>query len=449
VVKSIVLLIDDDPVDIKAAQWLLESWDYEVLPVRSGGDGLEKLKASPVDIVVSDVRMPGMSGEDVVKAVQTAHPGLPVVLITGHGDIRSAVQAMKLGAFDYVAKPPDEDEFRMAIERAMEYSRLKRENERLRAELGAGGIYGDGMIGRGAAMAAVFDLIDRVARTDSTVLVTGETGTGKELVARTLHYRSHRAKKPLVALNCASLNPNLIESELFGHEKGAFTGSVAARRGRFEEADGGTLFLDEISEISPELQAKLLRVLQEGDFERLGSSRQLHADVRIIASSNRNLEDEVKAGRFRQDLFYRLQVIPIRLPSLRERREDIEMLAVHFAGVYGRRYRTASVTISREGVEWLSRQDWKGNVRELQHAVERAVVLSDGETLGPKDFLPAGEVSAEAATGKLQAALDVRTRECVKEALDRAQGCKQHAADWLGVDRVTLYRLLKRHGMES
>jgi DNA-binding NtrC family response regulator len=239
--KSTILLIDDDPIDIKAIQRLIENWDYEVIATRSGQDALAKLETCPVDVIISDIRMPSMSGEDVVRAVGRSHAGLPVVLVTGHGDIRSAVQAMKIGAFDYVVKPPDEDEFRIVMARAVEHSRLRKENACLRADLGAGGMYVEQFIGRSPAVLAVIDLIDRVAMTDSTVLITGETGTGKELAARTIHYRSRRTGRPLVAVNCASLNPNLIESELFGHEKGAFTGAIASRRGRFEEADGGTL----------------------------------------------------------------------------------------------------------------------------------------------------------------------------------------------------------------
>ena len=294
--KSTVLLIDDDVLDLRSLQQLLTSWGLEVLPVRSGREALARLAERAVDMVVSDVRMPGMSGQDVVSAVGEAYPQLPVLLITAHADVRSAVDAMKLGAFDYVVKPPDEDEFRLTIERALEHGRLRRENTVMRAQLAAGGAYGERLMGRSPLMQEMADLINRVAPTDSTVLITGETGTGKELVAQALHYKSRRSAQPLIALNCAALNANLIESELFGHERGAFTGAVAARRGRFEEADGGTLFLDEISETEPEFQAKLLRVLQEGEFERLGGNAKIKVDVRLIASTNRDLQCRLSSG---------------------------------------------------------------------------------------------------------------------------------------------------------
>jgi len=446
--KSTVLLIDDDPLDLKSLAMLLESWGLQVVPARSGEEALRHLEAAPADLVLSDVRMPGLSGEDVAREVAARHPGLPVLLITAHGDVRSAVRAMKLGAFDYCLKPADEDELRLAVERAIEHARLRRENAFLRAELSAGGMYGERLIGRSPKMLEVFDLIQKVAGTDSTVLITGETGTGKELVAQTVHFKSRRAAKPLVAVNCAAFNPNLIESELFGHEKGAFTGAVAARRGRFEDADGGTLFLDEIAETSLEFQSKLLRVLQEGTFERVGGSRPVRADVRLVASTNRELQDEVKGGKFRQDLYYRLRVIPIHVPPLRERREDIPLLAEHFLASYGRRYAGAAKAISRAGQDYLAAQDWRGNVRELQHVIERAVVLARQETLGPEDLrLPDERTAAPASAETLEAALDRQTREHLLDVLDRTGWRKQSAAEALGIDRATLYRMIRKYSL--
>ena len=288
--KSTVLLIDDDPVDIKPVQMLLESWDFDVITTRCGQDGIDRLRSVPVDVVVSDVRMPGMCGEEVVRAIGKTYPGLPVVLVTGHGDIKSAVNAMRFGAFDYVIKPPDAEEFKLTVERALEHSRLWRENQFLRAELEAGGMYGERLIGQSPKMQAVFDMINRVAKTDSTVLITGETGTGKELVAQTIHYKSLRANRPLIAMNCASFNQNLIESELFGHEKGAFTGAVISRHGRFEDARWRHSFLDEIAETSLEFQSKLLRVLQEGELERIGGNKKIQVNTRMLASTNRDQE---------------------------------------------------------------------------------------------------------------------------------------------------------------
>ncbi len=450
--KAQLLAVDDDPVDIKALQLLLESWDYAVDTASSGDEALAKIADAPPDLIVADVRMPGMTGLDVVTETARRHPGLPVVLITGHADVRAAVRAMRLGAFDYVLKPPDPDEFRLVLERALEHARLRRENAFLRAELSAGGAYGDRLIGRSPAMLAVFDMIERVARTDSTVLIAGETGTGKELVAQTIHFRSARHAKPLVAVNCAAVHANLIESELFGHEKGAFTGAVCARRGRFEEADGGTLLLDEIGDTTPEFQAKLLRALQEQTIERVGGSRPIPVNVRTLAATNRDLRQAVEKGSFREDLFYRLSVIELRLPPLRERREDIVALAMRFLDLYAKRYQCPAQTISDAGLACLTRRDWPGNVRELQHAVERAVVLSNRRALEPDDFPdPAARSAAvgQAAPETLQAALDATTREHVLHTLDRVGWRKTDAARILDIDRATLYRILRRFSLEK
>lgn len=445
--KSTVLLIDDDPLDIKSLQLLMESWDFDVICAHSGEDGLHHLSSIPVDLVISDVYMPGMHGEDVVKAVKEVLPWLPVVLVTGKADVKSAVKAMRLGAFDYVIKPPDESELRLTVERALEHSRLRRENEFLRAELSAGGMYGERLIGRCDNIMAVFELINKVAQTDTTVLITGETGTGKELVAQTIHYKSLRSGKPFIALNCASLNPNIVESELFGHEKGAFTGALVTRHGRFEDANKGTLFLDEIAETSLEFQAKLLRAIQEGEFERLGGNQKICVDARLIVSTNKDLQNEVKSGRFREDLFYRLCVIPIHLPPLRERQADIHLLASHFLTVYSERYACKVSSISKEGMDYLASLEWKGNVRELQHAIERAVVLSQNEVLDVKDFVAPESKTPTCDDDTLQGITDKRTREYILEILHKTGWRKRRSADILGIDRATLYRLLKKYSI--
>ncbi len=446
--KATVLLVDDDPLDLRALALRVEAWGLDVLTARSGTAALAHMAEHAVDLVISDVRMPGLSGDELAAAAARTHPGLPVILITGRGDIRSAVKAMQAGVFDYLVKPPDDEEFRLAIERALEVGRLKRENAFLRAELAAGGMYGEHLIGRSPAMLAVFELVNRVARTDSTVLLTGETGTGKELVAQTVHYKSPRAAQPLVALNCAALNPNLVESELFGHERGAFTGAVAARRGRFEDAHGGSLFLDEIGETSLEFQAKLLRVLQEGQCERIGGNTAIRVDVRLIASTHRDLRQAVQDGTFREDLFYRLSVVPIHLPPLRERREDIPLLAAHFLAVYRKRYQGPAQSLSPRALAQLEGERWPGNVRELQHAIERAVVLARAPVLEPEDFAPqtpanTGASAPEQAT--LEAALDRATQAHLLAVLDRTGWRKQEAARRLGMDRATLFRLLRKY----
>ena len=449
--KATVLLVDDDPLDVVPVRILVESWGHEVVTARHAAEALATLVQRPVDLVISDVCMPGMTGEELMRQLTREHPGLPVILFTGKGSIKAAVAAMRDGAFDYVTKPPHEEELRLCVERALEHGRLRRENAALRAQLGATGRYGERLLGRSPAMLGVFDTINRIARTDSTVLITGETGTGKEMVAQTLHYKSARSSGPLIAFNCAALNPHLVESELFGHEKGAFTGAVAARRGRFEEADGGTLFLDEIGETTLEFQAKLLRVLQERCLERVGGGKKIEVDVRLIASTHRDLGALVREGRFREDLYYRLRVIPLHLPPLRERREDILPLATHFATTYTGRYAVRPRAFSPRAEEHLLRQEWRGNVRELQHAVERAVLLAQGPQIAPADLV-INEGRPAAATGEdpsLQAQLDRATRDYVVQVLERTGWRKQQAADVLGVDRVTLYRLMKKMGMEK
>ncbi len=450
--NATILVVDDDPVDIKALQLLLEHFGYTVETARSGPEALERLAASSPDLVVADVRMPGMTGLEVVSESARLRPGIPVVLITGHADVRAAVQAMQRGAFDYIIKPPDPGEFRIILERAIEHSRLRRENAFLRAELSAGGMRGERLIGRGPAMQSVFDMIERVARTDSTVLITGETGTGKELVAQTIHFRSPRHARPLVALNCAAVNPNLIESELFGHEKGAFTGAVTARKGRFEDADGGSLLLDEIADTTPELQARLLRVLQERTVERLGGNRSIPVDVRILAATNRDLRQAVTDGAFREDLFYRLSVIALHIPPLRERREDIPLLAMHFLDRYAERYDSPAHEISPAALDRLAARDWPGNIRELQHAIERAVVLSDHPVLVPDDFAEtasAGASPTEAQPATLQDAVDAATQAHILRVLDAAGWHKQRAANQLGIDRATLYRLIRKFSLDA
>jgi two-component system, NtrC family, response regulator HydG len=448
--KPTLLLIDDDPVDIRALAFLIESWDYQVVMALSGKAGLEALAAGPVDAVIADVRMPGMSGIEVVEELGQRAPGLPIILITGYGDVRAAVKAMKIGAFDYVVKPPDPDEFRLIVARALEHSRLRRENDYLRAELAAGGLYGDRIVGRSPKMLELFDLIHRVARTDSTVLICGETGTGKELVAQAIHYKSHRAQRPLVAMNCASLNQNLIESELFGHEKGAFTGAVAARRGRFEEADGGTLLLDEISETSLEFQAKLLRAVQEQEFRRVGGNQSIAVNVRVLASTNRDLRARVEEEKFREDLFYRLSVIVIQVPPLRERPEDVELLARHFLTRFAERYHCPAKAFSKAALEDLRARRWEGNVRELQHAVERAVVLSDREILEPDDVRETGSGGRTPETKDLtlKEFLDKGSRDYLVQVLDSTGWRKGKAASILGIDRATLYRMLRKYSLE-
>ena len=349
--------------------------------------------------------------------------------------------------------PPNEDELRLTIDRALSHVGLRRENAFLRAELAVGGMYGERLIGQCDAMQHMFALMARVAPTDSTVLITGETGTGKELVAQTIHYKSRRAEKPLIAMNCAAINPNLIESELLGHEKGAYTGAITARRGRFEDADGGSLFVDEIGEMPLDLQAKLLRAFQEQESERVGGNTTVSVDVRVLASTHRNLEEDVSEGRFQEDLFCRLNVIPVHLPALRERAGDILLLARHFLTAHAKRYGGPAESFS-EAARAYGAQSWKGNVRELSHCIERGVVLARQPVLDVDDLKPlqkGGDVTSSdpAADQTLRAVLDARSREHLIHVLERTDWHKQKAAEILDVDRATLYRLLKKLSIED
>jgi two-component system response regulator HydG len=449
--KAAVLLIDDDPLDLATLRRLVESWGIETAGARSVEEGLARLSEAPADAVLSDVYMPGLTGEDLVERLKTVHPGLPVVLITGRGDVRAAVRATKAGAFDYVLKPPDEDELRLTLERAVEQGRLRRENRHLRAMLGARGPYGERLVACSPAMQRVAELVERVARADSTVLVTGETGTGKELVAQAIHFGGPRAARPFVIFNGAALPAALAESELFGHERGAFTGAVASRRGRFEEADGGTLALDEVGDMPADLQAKLLRVLEERRVRRVGGSRDVGVDVRILALTNRDLAEDVRAGRFREDLYYRLRVVPIHVPPLRERAEDVPVLAEHFLREYASAFGVESLRFSEAARAALSGRAWPGNVRELRHLVERAAVLARGPLIEPADLVLPGDPAPGAVGagggGPLAARLEAAEREHLVRALDRAGWNKQRASRELGIDRTTLHRLIRRHSL--
>jgi len=381
-----VLVVEDEQAIRVALRGLLSREGYDLELAESGDRAIEMLGASDFDLVLTDLALgSGPDGMEVLRAAKAARPGTAVVMITAHGSEKIAVEAMKAGADDYVPKPFDNDEIRVVVRRALERYRLERENrlllERIEREFGFGNL-----IGSGPAMRAVFEIVQKVAETDLTVLVRGESGTGKELVAQALHDASRRKHKPFVAVNCAAISRELVESELFGHEKGAFTGADQRREGRFEAASGGTIFLDEIGDMAPETQAKVLRVLQERTFERVGGTRSVAVDVRVVAATHRNLERAVRAGTFREDLYYRLKVVEIELPPLRERREDIGALADRFLGVVAERLGRAKKRLSDAALARLARHDWPGNVRELRNVLEQAAVLATGETIEPDDL---------------------------------------------------------------
>jgi DNA-binding NtrC family response regulator len=416
--------------------------------VTSGAAALAALDERGADVVVTDWKMPDMDGLALLRAVHAKRPGLPVILVTAHGSVPAAVAAMRDGAFDYLTKPFDNDELRALVARALDLTRLERENRFLRAEVSAR--YGpDAIVAESAQSRAVLDLVRRVAPSRAAVLVQGESGTGKELVARLLHYWSDRVGKPFVAVNMKAFAESVIERELFGHERGAFTGAVAARPGCFERAHGGTLFLDEIGDIGADVQAKLLRVVQEGEVQPVGGTRARRVDVRLVTATNRVLRDEVAAGRFREDLYFRLNVIPIQLPALRERRDDVLPLARHFLARHavesGRR-----LALSPDAEEVLRAHAWPGNVRELENAIERAVVLARGPEITPEDLLleaTSTGTTTPSGDGTLQACLDAAAAARFRAALAAAGGERTAAAKVLGIDRTTLYRLMRRLGL--
>ena len=380
--KPRVLVVDDEPNLRKVLGALLMQAGHEVVTEGDGESALARVKSMPrgtFDVVISDLRMPGMDGMQLLRALVEEDPGLPVVILTAHGTVDTAVEAVKSGAFDFIEKPFDRDQIDKILVKATAARRMSGpRSEPMRASDGAS----DGMVGRSNSMVAVKDMIRTVAASPSTVLITGESGTGKELVARALHLGSERRHMPFIRVNCAAIPATLVESELFGHERGAFTGAISARQGRFELADGGTLFLDEVSEIPLDIQVKLLRAIQESEFERVGGVKTLRVDVRLIAATNRNLEEEIKGKRFREDLYYRLNVVPIHLPPLRERPEDVEPLLEHFLHRSNERLGKDVKGFDADALEALRAYAWPGNIRELENLVERMVLFASGEMVG-------------------------------------------------------------------
>jgi DNA-binding NtrC family response regulator len=443
------LLIVDDEVELKNALCeTLTDDGYETMGASSGADGLAQLQKRDFDVLLCDLMMPGMDGIETFRRALEIDPNLVGIIMTGQGTIHSAVAAMKVGAFDYVLKPFDLQTMRPILARAVEVRRLRTENVRLKQYVERISYESPRyhMIGDSPVMQRVVQLIEKVAPTDATVLVCGPSGTGKELVARALHFNSARRGQPLVTVNCAALQENLLESELFGHEKGAFTGAVQTKIGLFEVAEGGTLFIDEIGEMATSLQAKLLRVLEDGHFRRVGGIKEAHANVRVIAATNKSLEEEQKAGRFREDLFYRLNVVRIELPPLRERREDIPALVEHFLST--RQIGNVRRRVDAEAMKALQSYHWPGNIRELANVLERAQILAE-DNLITTDDLPDAMHGLPAASDAGPLNLNELERKNTLAALQQANGNKVRAAKLLGISRRALYRLLARHGIEE
>jgi two-component system response regulator HydG len=450
-----ILVVDDDQAHRGMLRTMLRSWGYAVSEAADGDAAVAQVRERAFDAVLTDVRMARLDGIHTLKSILEYNPALPVVLMTAYSSVETAVEALRLGAYDYLAKPLDFEALRHTLQQAIEHSRLSVENRELRRQLSDAAAR-PGILGRSPAMLAMQETIATVAPSEATVLITGESGTGKELVARALHSGSARADKPLVTVNCAALAENLLESELFGHEKGAFTGAERRREGRFVQANGGTLFLDEIGEMPLPLQAKLLRALQEGEVQRVGSDAPLTVDVRVLAATNRDLREEVARRRFREDLYFRLNVISLEVPPLRERGEDIPVLAAHFLERFAGRNRKSLRGFSPQAMDSLLRYSWPGNVRELENAVERAVILCNGDLVTRRELpaavmeaAPAEEPSSAAVQGVLAGLpLDEVERRAIEETLRCAGDNKSEAARQLGITRATLHNKLRKYGLE-
>jgi two-component system, NtrC family, response regulator HydG len=443
--KACVLVVDDEQGIRDSVKRMLERASYEVYVAENGPDALDILRQRKVNVMLTDLVMPKMTGMDLLKASRAVVPDTEVVLMTAYGTVDAAVEAMREGAYDFITKPLKRAVILKSVEKALERQALVMENQALRAELTGTRQHG-AIIGNSLALRRTLDIVNQAAPSTATVLVLGESGTGKELLARAIHRGSGRSKGPFVAVNCSALPESIIEAELFGYEKGAFTGAVSSREGRFASADGGTLFLDEVGELPNHIQVKLLRVLQEGEVERLGG-KSVKVDNRVVAATNKDLAAEVSAGRFREDLYYRLNVIAVQVPPLRERLDDVALLAEYFLQKYAEKNNKAVAGFSSEALDLLCGYHWPGNVRELENAVERAVVLTRNDALGPDDLPPEihGKPGANgrSVTIPIGTPLDEIERRVIHETLRHTDGDKRLAAQLLGIATRTVYRKLE------
>jgi two-component system NtrC family response regulator len=448
-----LLVVDDEENLLRVTQLRLEQAGYEVSTATGGEQALALLAERPFDLVLTDLRMPGLSGVELLGRIRESWPEAIVVLMTAYGTVESAVEAMKLGAFDYVIKPVHAEALRMMVERALEHHRLKEQVRELRSAVDRK--YGfESIVGRAKPLLAVLDAAARAAQSDSTVLIRGETGTGKELLARAIHFNSPRREGPFVVINCGAIPRDLLESELFGHTKGAFTGALADKKGKVELAEGGTLFLDEIGEMPPELQVKVLRLLQDREVEKIGAPAR-KVDVRMVAATHRDLRARVEDGRFREDLYYRLAVIPLTLPPLRERVEDIAELAVLFFRRYAEKMGRGGLRLPQSLLPYFTSYRWPGNVRELENVMERLVVLAPGEQVTVEDlpeFLRREKPALEALQLEMPAegiSLEAVERELIVRALARFGGNQTKAAEYLDISRKTLIYRMEKHGLRE
>jgi DNA-binding NtrC family response regulator len=446
-----ILVVDDDPALREVLEAVLRDEGYDLACAASGAEGRRMLEEGGADLVLLDLRMPDIEGIDLIPVLREIDDEVAIVMMTAYGSIKTAVEAIRRGARDFLTKPFDLDELKLTIRNSLALQRLWRENTALRGIISEQAMDFPEITGLSPRISELFALMKRVAPFDVTVLVTGESGTGKELVARALHRHGARKDGPFIAVNCAALPESLLETELFGHEKGAFTGATAAHPGRFELARGGTLFLDEIGDMSPVMQAKLLRVIQEGEFQRVGGSVSIKTDLRLVTATNRDLPAEVAARRFREDLYYRLNVVALHLPALRERREDIPLLVTRFLEEFGARYGRRLGSVEGEAMEALKRHSWPGNVRELKHCVEQAVILGDGLALRLADLPEAlrglPPVGGPEPESLVDGGLDAAEAKCILEALRQCDWNRSRAAALLGLHRNTLREKIRRYGL--
>jgi two-component system NtrC family response regulator len=452
-----ILIVDDEKNYLLVLSAVLEEEGYEVLTALSGPEALEIQKSSDLDLVLTDMKMPGMDGIELLEHIKTRDPDLPVIMMTAHGTVDKAVEAMQKGAYSYILKPFDNERLILYVKRAISVYQVVKENRRLRSAVESQYQFGN-IIGKSKAMRDVFETIQKVAPASATVLIEGESGTGKELVAKSIHFNGPRRDHPFVAVNCSALAESLLESELFGHEKGAFTGAVSSKKGRFEMAHSGTLFLDEIGELSANLQVKLLRVLQEKTFERVGGVRSVAVDIRVIAATNKNLREEMLSGRFREDLYYRLNVVHIHIPPLRERHEDIRLLVNHFIAKYSAERKAAAPikAVAQEVDRLFYEYSWPGNVRELENVIERVMILCPSEVITAED-LPKGfksnidnalQVDGIPPNAGLYQTLELVEKAMIQRALKMANNVQAHAAEILGIGKSGLNQKIKKYNLE-
>lgn len=447
-----ILIVDDEKNYLVILEALLAPQGYEIITEDNAVNALRLIREADLDLIITDMRMPGMSGMELLEETKKIDPELPVIMMTAYGTIEKAVEAMKKRAYDYITKPFRNEELKLTVKKALEFYRLKKENRLLSDALSDRYKYGN-IIGKSQPMLKIYEMIGKVAPSKASVMITGPSGTGKELIAKAIHYNSPRKNRPFISINCGALTETLLESELFGHERGAFTGAVTMKKGRFELADGGTLFLDEVGEMSPSLQVKLLRVLQEMEFERVGGTKTIKVDVRILAASNRRLKEDVDKGIFREDLFYRLNVVHIEVPQLKERVEDIPFLVAHFV----EKFRSSKKKIELAPEVWkaLYSYPWPGNIRELENTIERAVVLDSGGLIGLED-LPE-EISGRQEEleidrfipleAPLQKTLEQIEESLIRRALKQCNNVQSHAAETLSITKSLIQHKMKKYNI--